>query len=188
MRFVIEGAWPALTGLGARVGVDTELEAFGVDGIGQRLDPMRKARAVGDDYTARVTRRLPAIVDDHVAIAGVAHAARGDRIRLFADELIADIAAEVVPAVPPHRGRTGEAVLESRGRGFDANECERHERRSGTQGGHAWRNKRLQTLNPSLAALGMIGALRALRSALKRSSRSPSPAREVHASAPRPDR
>jgi len=114
LLFVAEGSGTSLAGLGPGVGVDTEREPFAVDVVGERLDPVREARAVGDDDAARVARRLPAVVDDDVAIACVAHPTGRDRVGFLLDEPLAHVTAEVIPAVPAHRRRAGKPVVEFR--------------------------------------------------------------------------
>ena len=106
------GAGPALARLASRVRVDAELETLGVHVVGERLHAAREADRIGDDTAGPVARHLPAVVDHDVPIAGVAHAARHDRVRGLLNKLGADVAAEMVPAVPARGRSAGEAVVE----------------------------------------------------------------------------
>src|SRR3989440_9121923 len=103
---------PPLAGVGSRVGVDAEPQSLGVDVIRQGFDAVREAGRVGDERAGGVARHLPAVVDHYVAVAGVAHPAGGDGVRRLLDQLLAHVAAEVVPAVPPHGRRARETVVE----------------------------------------------------------------------------
>ncbi len=105
-------AGPALAGLTPRVGVDAELQSLGVHVVGERFDAAGKARGVRDEPSLGVARHLPAIVDHDVLVAGVAHAVGGHGVGRFLDELRAHVAAEVIPAVPTHRRRAGEPVVD----------------------------------------------------------------------------
>src|SRR5207244_10652510 len=101
-----------LARLAAGVGVEDELEPLGMDVLRQRLHATREADRIGHEPARGVAGDLPAVVDHEILIARVAHAALRHRVRRLPDELRADVAPEVVPAVPAHRRRAGEAVVE----------------------------------------------------------------------------
>ena len=90
-------------GQAAGVGVDTELETARMDVVRQRLDTRREFLRVGGDEAISIARAVPAIVDDDILIAGVAHSARDHRVRRRPHRLLVDVAGELVPAVPAHR-------------------------------------------------------------------------------------
>src|SRR6266704_4907097 len=104
--------------------------------VGERLDSTREAGGVGHEPASAVARDLPAVVDHDVLVSRVAQPARDHRVRRFPDQLGAHVAMKVIPAVPSHRGRAGEAIIEcGRGAGNVAGaerECtaeQRHESR-----------------------------------------------------------
>src|SRR5206468_12372811 len=70
-------AGTALAGPPARVGVEAELEPFGVDVVGERLHAARKARGVRHPLPRPVARDLPAVVDDQVPVSRGANAPGG---------------------------------------------------------------------------------------------------------------
>src|SRR5207302_5387573 len=106
------GAGAALARLAPRVGVEAERGPAGVHVVRERLDTTGEADGIRHEPARAVAGDLPAVVDHEVLIARVAHAALGHRVRRLPDELRADVAPEVVPAVPAHRRRAGEAVVE----------------------------------------------------------------------------
>ena len=103
---------------GAGRRVDADLEALGVDVVGQPLHAVRKTRRVGRQVAQRVSRRrFPTVVDVDVLVAGVAHARRHHCVGRLANEILVDAATELVPAVPAHRRRRGEPARRARGGG-----------------------------------------------------------------------
>jgi len=92
--------------LRAAIAVDAQLQVQAVNVIGDRLDAVRESQGVGLQRPVRVARRVldrPAIVDVDVLVAGVAHAGRHHRVGRALDEVLVDVALELVPAVPAHR-------------------------------------------------------------------------------------
>src|SRR6185295_2687960 len=71
LEFVAAAAGSSCASLGAGVGVDTELQALGVDIVGDGLDAVGKRLGVGLDVAILVARNLPAVVDDDVLVPGV---------------------------------------------------------------------------------------------------------------------
>src|SRR5205814_7301068 len=129
----------ALAGLPPRVGVEAELEPAGMHVFGKRLHATGEADGIGHEPAGAVAGHLPAVVDHEVLIARIAHAALGQRVRRLLDELRADVASEVVPAVPAHRRRAGQLVVE-RARGlvhYGEPEAEAHERGESREHGTA---------------------------------------------------
>src|SRR5438105_4069865 len=127
-----------LAGVGSRVGVDAEPQSPGVDVIRQRLDAVGKAGRVGDERAGGIARDLPAVVDHHVAVAGVAHPAGHDGVRGLLDQLLAHVAAEMVPAVPAHGGRTRQPVVEGGPGGPGGTARTRRHDRDDEQRGEQW--------------------------------------------------
>jgi hypothetical protein len=79
--------------------------------ISERFHSVWKSLWIRLDVSLRVSIDLPAIVDDEVEVTGVSHAARHHRISHFLDELLAHVAGKLVPTIPAHRRRFGEAVI-----------------------------------------------------------------------------
>ena len=63
---------------------------------------MRKALRVDDDVGIGVAAHLPAIVDVDVNISRVFHARLHDGVGHALDQVLADVAGELVPRVPSH--------------------------------------------------------------------------------------
>jgi hypothetical protein len=78
--------------------------------LGQGFDPGGETLGVGHDLPGRIPLDLPAVIDHHVLIAGVLHSARHQGVGRSQNELLADVAGELVPAVPTHGRREREAV------------------------------------------------------------------------------
>src|SRR6478609_9136189 len=57
-----------------------------------------------------VARTVPAVVDVDELIAGRLHPARHHGVGGLANQLLTDVALELVPAVPSHRGRLRQRV------------------------------------------------------------------------------
>src|SRR5262249_43529951 len=111
LHLVILGAGPMAAGLGAAVAVDAELQALVVNVVGDGLDAVGKRRRVRLQRAVGGARRQrPAVVDVHVLVAGVLHAAGHHGVGDLTDEVRVDVARELVPAVPPHRRRGGQPV------------------------------------------------------------------------------
>ena len=106
----------ALASVGAGAGIQAELEAEAVDVIGECLHTGRETLRIRDDIAVGIAVHLPAVVDDDVFVAGVGHAGGGHRIGHLLDELLADVAAELVPGVPAHRRRGREAAVQGIGK------------------------------------------------------------------------
>src|ERR1041384_1575247 len=115
LRLVIETTRTFLASHRAGIGINSQLQALRVNVIGEGLDAVRKADWIGDDRPIRIAADLPAVVDVHVLIAGLFHSTRCNSVHNFFDELLAHIAAKLVPTVPPHRGRSRKPVVNKRG-------------------------------------------------------------------------
>ena len=84
--------------------------------VAERLHPVRKLDRVGHDVAIGIALLgLPAVVDDKVNIAGVAHAVRDHGVGGALDEILIDIRRERVPGVPTH-GRGQSEILEFLGK------------------------------------------------------------------------
>src|SRR5205823_1672420 len=94
---------------------EAELEPLGMHVVRERLHATREADRIGHEPARRVAGDLPAVVDHEILIARVAHAALHHCVRRLPDELRADVAPKVVPAVPAHRRGAGETVIERAG-------------------------------------------------------------------------
>ena len=101
-------------GLGARRGIDPDLESLRVDVVGQRLH-VRKL-AIGVEHSLRVAFTLPGVVDVDVDVSGVAHAAGDQSVGRGAHIGISHLGREVVPAVPAHGRRSSKLRRLSGGR------------------------------------------------------------------------
>src|SRR5262249_2797447 len=66
-------AGPAAAGLRAGVGIDSEFKALGMNVVAERFHACGKALRVGLNVAMRIAGALPAIVDDDVDIARIAH-------------------------------------------------------------------------------------------------------------------
>src|SRR5437870_1810053 len=110
-ELVAEARRQVLTRLCARICVDAETEAKCVDAIGQRLHPPGKLLGIGNEVAIPVALwRHPPIVDDDIAVSGVAHPGRDHGLRGFDHESLVDLHAEPIPAVPTHRWFRSEPV------------------------------------------------------------------------------
>lgn len=54
----------------------------------------------------------PTVVDVYVVVSQISQPRRDQCISCLADERLVDVAGEEIPAVPPHLGGEGEAVVE----------------------------------------------------------------------------
>ena len=96
------------------VGIDAEAEAECVHAVGHRGDAPRETRGIGDEVAVAVPLwRHPAIVDDDVAIPGVAHPTRDHRLGALDHQPLIDVSLEPVPTVPAHRRGRCESIGES---------------------------------------------------------------------------
>src|SRR5579859_2711857 len=107
LRFVLVAAGTLLAGHAAGVGVYTELQTLGMDVIGEWLHAVGEALGVNDDAAVGGAADLPTVVDVHELIAGIFHASGDHGVGNFANQLVADVAAELVPTVPAHGRRGG---------------------------------------------------------------------------------
>ena len=73
--------------------------------VGQRFHAGREALRVRLDEAVLVALAVPAVVKIDVLVARVTQTGGDERIGGLPDQLLVDIAAEVVPAVPAHRRR-----------------------------------------------------------------------------------
>src|ERR1051326_3407633 len=112
LKFITAASRTLLAGERARVGVDAKLQTFRMNVISERFHARRKSLRIGEYVSLRVATDLPTVVDHEVNITGVAHAARDHRIGHLLDELLTDVATKLVPTVPAHWRRFGEAVVE----------------------------------------------------------------------------
>jgi hypothetical protein len=62
--------------------------------VGECLDAVRETLWIRDDRSGGIATDLPAVVDYHVPVPGVAHAARHERVRGFSNQFLADVAAK----------------------------------------------------------------------------------------------
>src|SRR5260370_890133 len=109
---VAAAAGAAGAGFRASIGIDAEVEALGMDVIGEGLDAGGESFRVGDDVAGGVAADLPAIVNDDVFVAGVLHAAADEGVGGGLDEILVDVAGEAVPTVPAHRRSESQAVFQ----------------------------------------------------------------------------
>ncbi len=118
LGLVALAAGVARAGARAGAGVDAQLEAVGVRVVGEVPDAVRELGGVGLErlVLARGLVALPAVVEVHVDVAGVAQAVRHHRVHRLDDHLLVDRLAELVPAAPAHGRGLGQAVADGRGR------------------------------------------------------------------------
>jgi len=103
LELVAPAAGIAAAGERAGARVDAELEAVGMEVIGEGFHAARKLGGIGDEVALRVALfERPGVVDDEVVVAGVAHAIFDHGFGGFADDAFVDVAGEGVPAVPAH--------------------------------------------------------------------------------------
>ena len=96
----------------AGVLVDAELEPQAVDVVGDRLDPVREARGVGDQVPGGVAAPgHPAVVDVDVVVPGRLHPVGDHLLGGLLDQLRVHAAVHRVPVVPAHRRRQREPVV-----------------------------------------------------------------------------
>src|SRR4029079_18088632 len=98
--FVAEGAFEVGAGLGSGRGVDAELEALGVDVVGECFHVGEFG--IGGEDAAGVALAFPSVIDVDVDVASVFHARGDDLVGGVANVFIGDFAGQVVPAVPAH--------------------------------------------------------------------------------------
>src|SRR4029078_6962006 len=96
--------------LGARIRVDAQPEPLGMDVISQGFDARGELLRVGPDKSLAVAFPLPAIIDVYVLIAASLHSIGRHGVSRCADDLLVDVASELIPAVPPHGRRQRELV------------------------------------------------------------------------------
>src|ERR1035438_4530622 len=102
------------TGLCSGIRVKAEFHAERVHVIRQRFDAAGEMLRIGLDIAFRVARDLPAIVDHDVLVARVPHAVLHHGGGDAAHRVLGNVAGELVPTVPAHRRRTGQAIVDSR--------------------------------------------------------------------------
>ena len=93
------------------VGINSKFQTFRVNVIGERLHPGREARCIRHNISVPIPAHLPAIVNHDIFIPGIFHPAPDHSIRHRLDQIFADVAAKLVPAVPPHRGSQRHSVI-----------------------------------------------------------------------------
>ena len=108
-------------GLGSGAGVDADLEALGVDVVGEGLHV--RELGVGVQHAAGVALGLPGVVDVDVDVAGVLHAGGDELVGGVADVLVGDLVGKVVPAIPAH-GRCQSNLLRRSWSGRKGNESQ----------------------------------------------------------------
>src|SRR5207249_7615626 len=95
------------------VGVETEAQPAAMDLVSEIAHAARECPAVLNEVTVVISRALvPCVVDDDVAVTGVAHPALDERVCGLEDETLRDERAEPVPRVPAHRRRRREPIGE----------------------------------------------------------------------------
>jgi len=117
LKFMTAAAGTLGAGHGAGIGIDAKLQALGMNVVGESLDAGGESLSVGDDVAGGVAADLPTIVNDHVFVAGILHAAADERVGGGLDEIFRDVAGEAVPTVPAHGRRESQAVFQG-GRGW----------------------------------------------------------------------
>src|SRR6185295_2556778 len=71
----------------------------------------RKAFWIGQDVALCVAIDLPAVVDDEIDVAGIAHAARHHGIGHRLYQILADVAGKLIPTVPTHRRSFRQTII-----------------------------------------------------------------------------
>src|SRR6185437_4573707 len=94
------------------VRVYAELESLAVHVVREGRNAMRAARGVRDDGSVSGARHLPAVIDHNVLVSGIAHSIRSHRVSRFTNQRFADVATKMVPAVPSHRWRQRESIVD----------------------------------------------------------------------------
>jgi hypothetical protein len=120
LQFMVKAAGALLAGHRPCVGVDAELQAFRVNVVRESFHAARKSDRISYDVAGRIAAHLPTVVDVDVLISGFLHAGCDHRIGDLFDQLLADVAGELIPTVPAHRRRPREAVAHSKGVGLSA--------------------------------------------------------------------
>ncbi len=115
-------------GLGTRGGVNSQLQSFSVNVVGQGLH-VRKL-AIGMKNALGVALTLPGVVNVDVNITGVAHSAGDHSVGLCTHCGVVNFVAEMVPAVPAH-GRGGSNL---RGLGLHWRQQQSENRRQNKRG------------------------------------------------------
>ncbi len=114
---VADAARPLGAGHRADVGVDSELQALGMNVVGQCLDAGGELLRVDDDVAFGIAAGLPAVIDDDVLISCVLHTVGGHLVGCLAhDLLVQTFAGKFVPAVPPHRRGSRQTIVERNAR------------------------------------------------------------------------
>ena len=113
---VTEGTGSASTGLVAGIGVETELEALGVDVVGESLHAGGETLRIFDDNVGLwVTVDLPAVVEVEVLVTELEESLLDHDIGSISGELLGNVAAEFLPGVETHLGLEAQAVVEGEG-------------------------------------------------------------------------
>ncbi len=133
------------------VGIDAELEPARMEVIAQRFEARGEALRIGLDRAVGIARAVPAVVEVDVDVAGIAQARGNQRVGGAPDQRLVDIAAVVVPGVPPHRRSQREAfgLLRRGGQG----ERKREQRRQPAQ----------QPVHPRFSPRGAFGSAHIVR-------------------------
>src|SRR5579884_1571334 len=98
------------TSLAPSVGVDPELQSLAVNVVAERSHSRGEACWIRLDPAICIAHSMPAVVDNHVSIACIPHTRGHHGVSRVADQLLVDIAAELIPAVPAHGRREREPV------------------------------------------------------------------------------
>ena len=113
---VTEGTGSASAGLVAGIGVETELEALGVDVVGESLHARGEGLGVfNDDVSVVITVNLPAVIEVEVLVAELEESLLDHDISSILGELLGNVAAELVPGVETHLRLEAQAVVEGEG-------------------------------------------------------------------------
>ncbi len=113
---VTEGTGSASAGLVAGIGVETELEALGVDVVGESLHARGEGLGVfNDDVSVVITVNLPAVIEVEVLVAELEESLLDHDIGSISGELLRDLAMELVPGVETHLGLETQAIVEGEG-------------------------------------------------------------------------
>src|SRR5690606_2677205 len=108
--FMSAAAGVAGAGGVACVGVDTDLQTFGVNVIGQCFHAGRKTLFVDLDPAVFIALTVPAVIDFDVFVSGIFHSGFYHGVGHFANQFFVDFAGEGVPAVPAQRWRQAELL------------------------------------------------------------------------------
>ena len=113
---VTEGTGSASAGLVASIGVDAELEALGVDVVGESLHAGGETlRIFNDNVSLLITVNLPAVIEVEVLVAELEESLLDHDIGSISGELLGNVAAEFLPGVETHLGLEAQAIVEGEG-------------------------------------------------------------------------